>query len=200
MSNISLGKTEKEVVGYLVSHPNQLIQQIQEGLNRKSYKPVFNAVKNLVRKGLVKETKPYKTDRGRIVSTYSLTDLGLTYVIAFEEISPREQVSGLKTILENYPGQPYFKFLHEVMTDLERTLDHEFDPYVLKIAARLHLTILEEERISKEKLWSVASEVLFGWLKSQQILTAEQKKEINDILEKTLTRFLKEYRVHADNR
>ena len=101
----------------------------------------------------------------------------------------------LTTILENYPGQPYFKLLHGVITDLETALNHGFDPYVLKIAARLHLTILEEERISKEQLWAVATEVLFSWLKSQQKLSSKQKNEINEILERTLTKFLNEYRV-----
>jgi DNA-binding PadR family transcriptional regulator len=195
MSRTILGKTEKQVVGYLVSHPNQLIQQIQEGLQQKNYQPVFNAIKTLVKKGLVRETESHTTQKGRVVLKYSLTDLGLTYVIAFEEIPPSEQVTGLRTILENYPGQPYFKLLHEVITDLETALDHGFDPYVLKIAARLHLTILEEARISKEQLWAIAAEVLFSWLKSQQKLTPQQKTEINEILERTLTKFLNEYRV-----
>lgn len=195
MSSIRLGKTEKKIVGYLVNHPNQLIKQIQEGLEHENYRPIFNAVKNLVKKGLVKKTESYETAKGRIVPKYGLTDLGLTYVMAFEELPAGELTVGLMTILENYPGQPYFKFLHEVMTELEKALDHEFDPYVLKIAARLHLAILEEHRITKEQLWEIAAGVLFGWLKRQDKLSSTQKKELNEILERNLTRFINEFRV-----
>jgi hypothetical protein len=74
------GNVEMQVLEYLAGQKESLIEPIQKSIHKQHYRPVFHAVKRLVKNGLLEKGKIVKSH-----PSYKLSWTGVVFVLAYSK-------------------------------------------------------------------------------------------------------------------
>jgi DNA-binding MarR family transcriptional regulator len=112
----ALGTAEEKVIGYLATFKDEKVTDIAKGLEYGFYNTVVKAVRNLVKKDMVKESSSYKSEKGRKVKLYALTPMGVMYAMKLNI-----ELEALFKNYSHYAGvqelQQTFKIFEEELND-----------------------------------------------------------------------------------
>lgn len=170
MEHHTLGKVEKEIIKYLSSNRNSLIQPTYKKI-RKDRKTVTVAFQNLIKKGLIQKGEIVTTSKGGKFPGYELTEEGVLIAILAN--------ADIDAIEKKYDKNP-------IMVEYKKLVSFAKNKKLAKSIVRkaAQLALVQEDRAAVQENPDALLNMAFTSLKFYSGLPDEEKTAVQMMADK----------------
>lgn len=174
---MNLGSTESEILVFLASgHDGYYIQQIQDGLNRRSYRPVRQAVGSLESKGLI-EMRLGVSEKKTRQKHYWITEKGVAFLFAHPELGADYK----SVVMHQGKNYPNITGLWKIIEAINKVLGPGFLDEIVPYCGRVYMELAGTQTPDLSQFSGAVFSMVAGWMWGKGFTRKQIKKFINEL-------------------